>query len=467
MRTIVEGKKTVADLLGRQHIRDTEYRIMKHVLRAETEDGTLLQNAITGQLVLLDFEEAQLLDNLPLKHSEAMNQLIRSYFLVPVSYDEKATVDKLRHILKRLFTPKGINDYTIFTTTDCNARCFYCYQSGYPHITMSETTCKALIEFMVSHKGKGPINISWFGGEPLVGIKSIDRISAELHRRDIEYSSSMISNGLLFSEDIIGRAISSWHLKTVQITLDGTEAVYNRTKAYISVKGSPFKQVLRNIEMLLNQGIRVNLRLNLDQHNKDDLENLIDGLLHSFLGKGNLGIYVRILYEDKGYAPIVRDKIIRQELYKAQAELNSRIVKSKMAKLNVMLPNLNMNSCMADNSNAIVVFPDGRLFKCEHISDEDVVGDVFNGINRNAAFLKYQVTAETESCAVCPIRPACMILQGCEGLKDRNPITCGYDIKMRTLSLLKQYQLFKNNSENRKENLTNISLDIPEGIEYN
>ena len=46
----------------------------------------------------------------------------------------------------------------------------------------------------------------------------------------------MISNGYLFSEEIIDRAARLWELRNVQITLDGTEKVYNETKAYIAPK---------------------------------------------------------------------------------------------------------------------------------------------------------------------------------------------------------------------------------------
>lgn len=467
MRVIAEGKENVTKLLGKQRVQQTEYRMMKYVLRTECEDGILLHNSITGQLILLNSYEQELLKRLPSMHEDGMNQLIENYFLVPNEYNEIDTVDKLRLLMKKVFTPKGINDYTIFTTTDCNARCFYCYQSDYPHISMNEDTCKAVVDFMECQKGKGPIAISWFGGEPLVGIKSIDRISDDLNRRGIEFSSSMISNGLLFTDDVIERALTNWHLRTVQITLDGTENVYNKTKAYVSVKGSPFKQVIKNIELLLNRGIRVNLRLNLDQHNRDDLEKLIDELLNLFLGKGNLGIYVRILYEDTGFAPIARDKDIRKALYEAQVELNERIIESKMAKLNIMLPHLNVNSCMADNSNAMVVFPDGQLFRCEHIEKQDAIGNVLTGIKGQSAYQKFQVTSENEDCLICPIRPACMILKHCEGVKDRNPITCGYDIKMRTASISKQYELYKSHSAEYSENLTNITLDFPEEIEYN
>jgi sulfatase maturation enzyme AslB (radical SAM superfamily) len=40
----------------------------------------------------------------------------------------------------------------------------------------------------------------------------------------------MISNGILFNEKNIVKARELWHLKNVQITLDGTESSYEQIK---------------------------------------------------------------------------------------------------------------------------------------------------------------------------------------------------------------------------------------------
>ena len=67
-------------------------------------------------------------------------------------------------------------------------------------------------------------------------------------------------------------------MKSIQITLDGPENVYNSTKAYVSSTVSPYQRVLKNIDLLLRNKVRVAIRLNLDQHNIDDLRDLVDDL---------------------------------------------------------------------------------------------------------------------------------------------------------------------------------------------
>ena len=440
MKTIVEGKSNIEKLLGKQKVHNVQYRLMKYLLRTKCEDGELLHNVITGRMVLISNNEVSIIESLPSFSTEEMVSLIESFFLVPVDYNEATTVDKLRVLMKKLFIPKGINDYTVFTSTNCNARCFYCYQSDYPHINMSTPLSDRVSEFMIENKGKGPLRISWFGGEPLIGINCIDHICDRLLNEKVDYLSTMISNGYLFNEEIVERACKKWNLKSVQITLDGMEDVYNATKRYTVSDASPFKRVLNNIRLLLDKDVQVNIRLNLDQHNQDDLNELIDYLLDTFGSFRNLGIYVHVLYENKGFSPIKRDEIACRSLYEAQIKLDRKIIRSGFARKNIPLPHLNLNSCMADNSNAIVIYPDGRLFNCEHIIKEDEVGNVSLSSDELFDNTMFWDTANNDRCHNCPLRPSCLILQKCEGLKDRNDLVCDFDIEMRTLSLLKHYQ---------------------------
>ena len=255
MNTIANGDSRVIKLLGKQRLKDATYRKMNYVLQVKCEDGILLHNSITGKLVLLNKDEASLVNELPTKYSDKLYDLVESFFLVPVNYDEKKTVETLRVLLKRLIVKKGIENYTILTTTNCNARCFYCYESNLPHINMEETTAKRLVEYMIENKESNTLRLHWFGGEPLVGISRIDQICEELTKSEIKFHSTMTSNGYLFTEPIVKRAVDSWKLDSVQITLDGTEEVYNSTKAYVCAGENPYKRVLNNIRLLLNNNI--------------------------------------------------------------------------------------------------------------------------------------------------------------------------------------------------------------------
>ena len=62
-----------------------------------------------------------------------------------------------------------IDKYVIFTTLDCNARCFYCYELKSKGKTpMSIETAEKVAKYIITHCPKGTeVSLDWFGGEPL------------------------------------------------------------------------------------------------------------------------------------------------------------------------------------------------------------------------------------------------------------------------------------------------------------
>lgn len=444
MKTIVAGKSNVCRLLGKQRLKDDVlFRKMKYLLQDDCEDGLLLHNVITGKLALLDAAEQKVLNSLPMYRNELMTELIEGYFLVPNDFDEKEIVDKLRSIFVKTNGPKGINGYTILTTTHCNARCFYCYQADYAHINMSKETASRLVSYMIANKGEGELSLAWFGGEPLVGIKRINQICEELSAQGVSFVSSMISNGYLFDEDIVERAISKWKLNTVQISLDGTEEVYNKTKAFVGAADNPYKRVMNNIALLARNGIRVGVRLNLGNHNCDDLRRLIDELRKMRECHGNIGAYVHTLFEGEGYIPTHMDVDARNELYKTLTDLNNEIIDLGLNKHYYDLPELRIHSCMADDKSSVVVYPDGKLFQCEHTAVGDEFGDIYRGIKNVENYNKFFAPAVRKECDDCPLYPSCIILKECEGLSDRNSIVCGYEVSAMTKALAYNHRRYK------------------------
>ena len=110
----------------------------------------------------------------------------------------------------------------------------------------------------------------------------------------------MISNGYLMDAKLAKKAFNEWHLSNIQITLDGTEEVYNKTKRYIYKDDpNPFKTVINNIHELLKNNILVSIRLNCGTHNIEDLKNLILYLREEFkdVNKG-LSVYVHELFDE-------------------------------------------------------------------------------------------------------------------------------------------------------------------------
>ncbi|MBR3740552.1 MAG: radical SAM protein [Clostridia bacterium] len=415
MKTIVEPKKYIVNLWGKQRIKETDvYRLMRYVLRVDHEGKVLLHNAVTGQLAELSREEAAMLEKLPAVYDPVMEQLAAGHFLVREGFDEYKSVHQLRRIYKSRFTGKAITHYVILPTTFCNAHCFYCYESDHPRVQMTEETAGKLIDYIDEHRQGKRISINWFGGEPLVGLRRIDQISQGLMDREIPFASAMISNGYLFDEEIVERSRELWKLQRVQITLDGTEDTYNRVKAYADVQDNPYQRVLRNIDLLSGKGIHVKIRLNADVYNQDEIRKLIEELGERYSGQSHVTVYLNTLFDGQGYQPVHHSYDDILALMDFNADCTERLKEMKLHFDDIKYPYLSFSQCMADNPHAVMIQPDGSFCRCEHESIHDRYGSLEEGVTDPGKLDRWNETMEpSDICPECPIYPACYHLRHC------------------------------------------------------
>ena len=420
MKTIQEPRENVKKIWGTQKIQAGQtVRLMHYLLRVDVENGVLLHNVVTGHLIFLDADEATVLDRLPAPLSDEMTELAESHFLVPVDYDEHKAVCQLKTLIRLTENDKSIRGYTILPTTHCNARCFYCYEADIEHFHMTSETADKVVAFIGSHCGDDKkVSIGWFGGEPTLGWKRIDQICNGLQANGIEYSASMISNGYLFDEEMAKKARELWKLNMIQITLDGTEEVYNKVKNYVKTDGSAYQRVLRNIGLLLEQDIRVSVRMNLDRHNSDDLGLLVEELKDRFAGRDGFSAYVWPLFDDCGFAPVQHVEEDRRWLIERQIALNDQLRAAGLYREREQsLPSIQAASCMADNSRSLIINANGDFGKCEHTFATDVVGNIDEGITDKERVAAWRETVEYPECAACALFPHCHVLKHCFSTK--------------------------------------------------
>ena len=267
---------------------DKHYKKSVFLQELPCEEGILLYHSLLKTFVLATEEEyGFILQGEADFDTECGAFFYRNYFLVSDDISEFDTAKNVREVMDLLKKPvKAPNSYTILTTTDCNARCFYCYEIGCEKINMTEDTARKVLarierDFSVHKK---EVKLHWFGGEPLFNASVIDVITEGLKKKVIPFSSQMVSNGYLFDETMVKKASETWNLKTVQITLDGTEEVYNRRKAYIYKGVNAFERVLHNLELIADAGIEISIRLNMDAGNIADLRALKQELKERFDG---------------------------------------------------------------------------------------------------------------------------------------------------------------------------------------
>lgn len=425
MNVIRNSSNEVMKFLGgsQKKVKGFKYRFNKFIIKTDYEDDQYIwYNTFTGSIVVIkDYE----IDNVFTDDfCQYVDFLIQNYFLVPENFDEEELLNEYR---KRKSIPITANvltrlkHFTILTTTKCNARCFYCYQmqnKGKKHMT--EEIANKVAKYIIDSTFDGQdIFIGWFGGEPLFNHKVIDIITTKVSSANRNLTSSIITNGYLFDEKLCKKAVRDWNIHNVQITLDGTEEVYNKAKNFIyKDEESPFKRVITNIHHMLNAGLRVSIRMNVDLHNIDNLEKLIRFLAEEFKGEDNFSAYVHELFDDT--RTIEHDT----QLFKNMMQIDSLLVELNLRTLGYSIPDtIKTIHCMVDDDRSVVIMPDGQVGLCEHYENDHYIGHIDTPTEINMEEVKSwrEVSEYTEICENCPHKPICIKCKLCPDHKICTP----------------------------------------------
>ena len=447
MNVIQQPNNDIIFLLGvNPYFKDKKYRLNKYCIVEELEDGTsLIFNTMTRAFVSLSNTEKDLIY---IYGNDRFDFLLRNYFIVLEDYDEEAEFDKIRFKFANILDDRYFEErynFLIVTTTGCNARCFYCYERKMSKTPMTLKTAEDVVQFILK-KAKNPnqlIKLDWFGGEPLFNIKVIDYISQRLLDSGRRIMSSMISNGYLFDEDVVEKAVSLWNLNNVQITLDGTEEVYNKAKNYIyknQDEVSPYKKVLNNIELLLNKNVQVNVRMNVDLYNSDNLKELVHELGGKFQNFSNFNTYIWPIFEDEDN---VRDDENRQKVFDAIQEIESIMETYGWIRGGNLGPEIRSHHCMVDGGYNVIISTQGDLGLCEHFVDSDFFGSIYSDeINWDVIKSWREYSPKVEACHTCPRYPSCLRPVKCSDLKDCTPQFQQFELRHDRQSMRKTYNMW-------------------------
>lgn len=408
MQIIQAAHESVVKTVGHQQINaDVAVRPLQFVFTWKVDDGVLYYNLLTREMVLLTPEEAAKAATLP--------PLREGWFFVPEAFDDRVFADQVRALFQLTRRQdKAITTYYIYTTSDCNARCYYCFERGIVKFPMSVATAEKTAQYIHDHAEGKEVLLWWFGGEPLYNVGVIDLICRRLTEMGVKFHSKMITNGYLFDAEMVRRAVSNWHLRRAQITLDGTEKVYNRSKHYIYQGVNAFERVLKNIELLLEANFSVHIRLNLSLKNGEDLLALSE-ILHDRYGvRKNLMVYCHALFDKTGKATAYTTDDYRQ-LYEQKKGLEKKLREYRLdGGVPILDKVLEINHCISDNPNAITILQSGQIVKCNNYFNSHFIGDL-DSTSFDAKELQYYAAERPRiaACKTCGHFPDCHVPACC------------------------------------------------------
>jgi len=325
---------------------------------------------------------------------------------------------------------------TIMPTTRCNFSCYYCYQDRSQTIDMSEDTKRRLIEFIRPKLAEvRRLVVVWFGGEPLLAAETIARLSEVLigdcRDRAVEYSSHVVTNGYNLTPSMV-TALKGVGVNRIQVTLDGPAEVHDKRRPLRG--GEPtFETIVANLSEA-RRAFKITLRITVDRKNFNDALRL-RGILQS---QGLLEDCYVHLGATQHHTPAC--SALADDCF-GWAELNDRMLQllEQGTELPVspehLYPRPHMGCCSATNSQAVVVYPDGRLFKC--FETVGLPGEATGSLYESRPNLKHTLkwmaldVFQVPTCRRCKVLPLC--LGGCprRWLQEGRPVCMGWKANLQ------------------------------------
>ncbi|WP_449241160.1 radical SAM protein [Desulfoscipio gibsoniae] len=388
----------------------------------EESNNLLLFNGLTTRLAEIPGDFARLLEAeqvdpeaLSAQERKLAEELIGDGFLVEEPVNELKLIKYAANSQKY---NRDVLSLTIAPTMDCNFKCPYCYQGGSPATDMTEEVRDALVEYAARSTSRvNRLLITWFGGEPLLAREIIYRLSEELiaaaGKNGCSYAAFMVTNGALLDAGTINK-LKDYGVGTFQVTLDGPPEMHN-SKRNLPGGGDSFGLILANIKELLNNGLKVHIRVNIDGENLAGIEELLDILA----GKGikNANIYpAQIAPYTEACKSIEQSCLNKKEFVEISKRFFEMLLMKGLATdYGKLLPRRRTNYCGADQINSFSVDPEGYLYKCwsDFGAKEHNVGNIVD-LSRGGKLKNGHIDWLTwdpldfSQCRKCKYLPLCM-----------------------------------------------------------
>jgi uncharacterized protein len=320
----------------------------------------------------------------------------------------------------------------ILPTDNCNFRCVYCYEN-HKNNRMSADSWDAIYAFVTNKTQLKQLNISWFGGEPLLQASSIVQFGSRLMQycRDngIVFGQSMTTNGYLLTRERTQELLKH-NLTKYQITIDGIQSEHD-AKRYLVDKRGTWNVIVDNLRAIqdINQEYNIVIRYNYD--NGSDIDQFLKIYKQLFGGDDRFGLQI---------SPVCDWSTTGQE-GGTQVNLNMIEVLSKAKSQGLRLHHTEFfrNSlsmvCYANWETSLVIMPDLSVVKCTVKLDAD-----YNKIGRITNDGKFEFDQskldlwtkgrKRQVCQNCAVKPMCLSRYCPHRQQEDSDVECKHQINL-------------------------------------
>ena len=263
---------------------------------SQPDGDVFLMNTLTDAQLIVSSDVVALLDRLADSKGpgglddldgdalEAVELLTENGFLVDSRDADRQALD---HFFATVKSDGSELHITVLTTLQCNFACDYCFQGDHGDYNkfadkMSLETAARVSAWIARELDRvrpERLVIMFFGGEPLLNLPVMygiaERAWAATEARGIRMATSIITNGLLLTPDVVERMVPLG-LKGVKITLDGDRETHNRMRPLRGGQGT-FDRIVDNIRAVADR-VPISIGGNFDETSVDSYPALLDFL---------------------------------------------------------------------------------------------------------------------------------------------------------------------------------------------
>lgn len=331
--------------------------------------------------------------------------------------------------------------FVILPTSYCNMACAYCGQEHFKDSFADRRVQQKIdrVTAAIADPGTSALHITWFGGEPLLGLRVMTEISSAVvpavRAANKPFSSDVVTNGSLLSHRVLLTLYDTCQVRWLEVTIDGPAEVHNRRRKMRNGAGT-FEHIVtllaEVIERDLYPGMHFGIRTNVDNENEDTIPDLITELAARGLASPRVILKPAPVHS---WGNDVSERMLRRQEY-ARRELDwIRLALSLGMTMPAGLPvRPRRTTCLATTRRSEVIDSTGRMYTCtEHplvpaeagrrqVSTLDLlpstalrpVGDLDTWYD--------EVENKEWQCARCPFLPVCG--GGCPKLWKEGELPC-------------------------------------------
>jgi uncharacterized protein len=393
-------------------------KVSQYTFFVKSQNTYCLYNTVSNRLISIGKILYEKLEkhsinktNLPasfLKDEELINELKTGFFIT------ENDTDALLWIKNIVWANRGnqdIHNITIAPTMNCNFSCFYCFEKHRKGMMKSDVM-DGIINYINRQKNLKFLNLTWFGGEPLLAYQKMKQIMERLVLpKGSKISSLLITNGYYLSPKIVDE-LDGLKINRIQLSIDGIYEQYNDVK-FMPKDKKCFEKVLRNIDYFSKKSnIPLYIRINIS---KDNYSRFLD--IFNFFKERypNKPIFVVPAF----LKSINNESNCKSNCYVSKKEIMdfNTYAYQNLKDISFIYPSDNLNECAIRNQNTLAFAPDGAVYKCWEVigEKENAVGHIEKDgtitISNPILLNRYCYGSDPlsdDTCQKCSIYPICI-----------------------------------------------------------